>query len=381
MRLLLFADVRSPIARSWHRTACEANIDVVFVDSSALAVVEPADKGPSSVVPSRRFSSANWLGELAWRASGIAMYPRARSRLKTIISSLDADVVHALRIPFEGIYAEGLGDRAAKVISVWGNDFTLHTARSKWLCDSTLRVLKDCDGLHTDCARDLRLARSLGFSAHRPSLVAPGSGGIDRSVFRPWAEVHPDRWGLPRDSTVIVNARGNRSYVCNKEFFAAVPHILARHPNVHFVCPGMAGVKSLERIVATKHLQERCHLLPAVRQLELAQLMSIATISVSITKHDGTPNSLLESMACGAVPLVSPVESVLEWVTDSQTGFITKSTQPADIADAILRSLDSPDLRLIRERNLQTISARVDRATVVPRVERFYEAVLSGSGK
>ena len=59
--------------------------------------------------------------------------PSAARRLGEIIARLQPDLVHALRIPYEGMLAAlALADTASPplVISVWGNDFTLHAPSS-----------------------------------------------------------------------------------------------------------------------------------------------------------------------------------------------------------------------------------------------------------
>ena len=55
------------------------------------------------------------------------------------------------------------------IVSVWGNDFTLHAARNRMMAKATRRALATAEVLHCDCHRDARMAREWGFPADRPS--------------------------------------------------------------------------------------------------------------------------------------------------------------------------------------------------------------------
>ena len=55
--------------------------------------------------------------------------------------------------------------------------------------------------------------------------------------------------------------------------------------------------------------------------------------------------SLLEAMAWGLVPVVSPVGGIPEVVADGVNGLLVQPDDPADIAAALRRLIDDPVLR------------------------------------
>src|SRR6185503_8120854 len=103
---------------------------------------------------------------------------RQVQKVRRLIEQISPDLIHAMRIPFEGILAaEAAQEGLPLLISVWGNDFTLWAARNPMIARQTRQTLKRADALHCDCRRDLELAiKSWGFSDKKPAAVLPGAG-------------------------------------------------------------------------------------------------------------------------------------------------------------------------------------------------------------
>ena len=155
MKLCFLADARSPIAQNWIRYFIQAGHDV-HVLSSYLC--DPATLPGASIqtVPVA----------FSWLASGLVKHESRKegererlvrpvrktlmpllSRLRHWLGPLDVyryvgqirhaaaklqpDLVHAMRIPFEGILAAEALTRSSVplLVSVWGNDFTLACPR------------------------------------------------------------------------------------------------------------------------------------------------------------------------------------------------------------------------------------------------------------
>ena len=70
-----------------------------------------------------------------------------------------------------------------------------------------------------------------------------------------------------------------------------------------------------------------------------------AAVLVSPSTHDGTPNTLLEGMACGCFPVAGDLESIREWITPGVNGLLVDPSDADALAEAILSALDQPELR------------------------------------
>jgi glycosyltransferase involved in cell wall biosynthesis len=298
-----------------------------------------------------------WLGPLdAYRQA---------SRLRTVLDRIEPDMVHAMRIPFEAVLATAaLAERPTPLlVSVWGNDFTLHAEQSAAMRWVTRAVMRRCDGLHPDCVRDYRLASSWGFSATKPYAVLPGNGGVDTAVFAPGAANTQlaSRLHIPDGSPIVINPRGIRPYVRADTFFRSIPRVLADEPRTVFLCLGMAGNLLAQGWVRKLGIAAAVRLLPIVSPVEVADMLRASSISVSPSEHDGTPNTLLEAMACGCFPIAGDIESVREWITSGQNGLLLEPGSPSKWAAGIVA--------VLRDAELRRRAARANRAIVIERAD------------
>jgi glycosyltransferase involved in cell wall biosynthesis len=242
----------------------------------------------------------------------------------------------------------------------------------------TKRVLFRADGLITDTQRDIQLGYKWGFRIGKPILTVPGAGGIRLEEI----ETVPDSVILPEelpDAPVIVNPRGQRPGSLRQDvFLQAIPEVLRKFPQAVFVCPSLRGDAESEHLVDILGIRANTKLWPRLSQAQLWKLFQTSQIFVSPSIHDGTPNSLLETMACGCFPVVGDIESMREWVQPGINGLLVDATVAHSIAAAIVQAISQPALRTkAAEYNAALI---VERAAYLPnmaRVETFYTNLIS----
>lgn len=265
----------------------------------------------------------------------------------------------------------------AVVASVWGNDFTLHAERNAVFRRATRDAMARADGLHADCRRDIRLAETWGFGGDLPTLVAPGSGGLATLVDQEVTGVALRReLGIPSDAVVVVNPRGVREYVRIPQFLQGLDRVMAAEPEVHAILVGLQAHATSREAIARMSHQGRIHLLQALEPRRMEELFAASDVTVSLTTHDGTPNTLLEAMRAGTFPVVSDLESIREWITAGTNGLMADSENVEQIASALLSAVRSP---LSRTRaaaiNKQLVRERADVEVTKEQLVPFYEAV------
>ena len=389
MRLLFVVDARSPIAINWIRYfiengyethvissySCEPELSVASFNHVPVAFSNLARRESSAYRKSSKNQSVlkvkiktnlrQWLGPLTVRG--------ATERIRSITDQIQPDLMHAMRIPYEGM-AAALGDsQVPSLISVWGNDFTLHAQSNPLIKSATRKTLGRVDALHADCCRDIRLAYEFGFSKDKPTLVVPGGGGVQLDLFFP-SEMETN------EKIYVINPRGYRAYVDNNAFIKAAKIVCDKHPDIDFLLPAMDGINEVENWIQDLQLEKRVTLLPKQSRLNMAGLFKKSDIFVSPSLHDGTPNTLLEALACGCFPIAGDIESIREWIVDGINGFLVDPTDQNQIAEAILKAVDDKGiLKSAQEKNLQIIQERADYKKMMPRVEAFYKKLVEMS--
>jgi len=397
MKILFVADGRSPISKNWIRHFAERGDDVYLASTFACDVDFPLKRlefmpvafsavkkqgtspgSGSSRSVSLRTLLRQWIGPLT--------IARSARKLRAFIQEVQPDIVHALRVPYEGMLAafaltggldtSGKSIRSTRpprfIVSVWGNDFTLHAPSTPLMGYFTRKTMKAVDALHADCERDIRLARTWGLGVDKPTLVTPGNGGIRSDVFYPPNE--------PVTNPVVINPRGFRSYVKNEAFFKSIPLVLAKRSDARFVCSSMQGESQALQWMKELNIEHAVQLNPPLSHAQMGDVFRGAQIIVSPSIHDGTPNSLLEGMACGCFPIAGDLESIREWITSAQNGLLVDPGNPQAIADAILIALEREDLRHeAAGLNTKIISARGEYTQNMKLAGEFYELVIGYS--
>jgi len=382
MRILFVADGRSPIAQNWIRHFVERG-DEVYLASTFHCSVDFPLKGfeitpvafsgtkkssaSSSIASSRAISLRTALRHFL----GPLTISRASKRLRGFIERVKPDLIHAMRIPYEGMLAADAYTGIPLLVSVWGNDLTLHAPSTSMMDHYTRWTMSVADALHADCYRDIRLAKQWGFEPSKPTLVIPGNGGIHRDIFYP-----PSK---PVDEPIVFNPRGFRAYVRNDVFFQAIPLVLKKYPPAKFVCASMANEPQALQWMEKLNIRESVELLPALPHFQMADVFRRAQLVVSPSIHDGTPNSLLEGMACGCFPVAGDLDSIREWITSGKNGLLTDATDPQKLADAILESLENKALRdQAAGLNQKIITDRAEYTRCMSQAEKFYDKVRKG---
>jgi glycosyltransferase involved in cell wall biosynthesis len=410
VKICFVADARSPIACNWISHFVESGYRVHVISSypcSPDAIpgatihsipiafgrfarqpaheVNPDGRASAHLVSRRTQIRGSSLHTILTSArhwlTPVELYAHTRTA-RELLQEIRPDLVHALRIPYEGVFAAMVVQDQPLLVSVWGNDFTMCAEEYPLMGRLTRRMMTRVDGLIADCERDRNLAPQWGFDRARPSVVLPGAGGVKREIFHagpPSVGVFPGVT-IPSGARVVLNPRGMRGYVRTESYFRSIQIVLETYPAAMFLCLAMEGNAVAERWIRDLHIENSVRLLPSVPYARMGDVFRLAEIAVSPSVHDGTPNTLLEGMACGCFPVTGDIESVREWIVDGENGFLCDPNDERSLAGAIIRALQDAPLRdRARDRNHALVERRASYATVMQRAQEFYARVMSES--
>lgn len=385
MRLLFVADGRSPIALNWISYFVQVGHEVHLASSFpckpelnlASCSVLPLPLSPGGEIAGnasgiRRFIPVRLRSALRQRLVPLAL-PRTAKVLRQRVADIQPDLVHAMRIPYEGMLAALAELETPLLVSVWGNDFTYHAKATPLMSHYTRMTLGRANALHTDCQRDRHLAHSWGYAKDRPCAVMPGNGGVQLEYF------HPQPADMPQ-LPLVINPRGLRAYVRNDTFFQSVPLVMQRVPEVQFICPAMHGESEALRWVERLGIHKAVTLLPRQTRPQMAELFRQARVAVSITEHDGTPNTLLEAMACGCFPIAGDIETSHEWIKPGVNGYLVQPDDVVGLAEAISCALENSEMRIKAAAiNQQLVKERAEYQQVMSQAEKLYQELREKS--
>jgi len=188
----------------------------------------------------------------------------------------------------------------------------------------------------------------------------------------------PDPKFLKKDSPLIINPRGFRPGSVHQEvFFQSIPRVLKVLPKAQFVCTGLIGQKEALHWVNQLGIENNVVLLPYQDQTNLWNLFLRADVYVSVSSHDGTPNTLLEAMACGCLPVCGELESIREWINSGENGLLVDPQDPQAVANAIVNACQDKDLQQKSKKlNREIIRTKAEVQVVRKKVASYYESFI-----
>ena len=135
--------------------------------------------------------------------------------------------------------------------------------------------------------------------------------------------------------------------------------------------------REAEARAARLGIEERVVLLPGLSPEQMGALFRRSQLSVSPSEHDGTPNTLLEAMACGSFPLAGDLESIREWIEPGVNGLLFDPANPDSLAQEMLRALADEPLRTAAAQfNQRLIAERGTYEMGMAKAERLYERLI-----
>lgn len=315
------------------------------------------------------------VGSFAW--------PRKLGRLLSIarlalaVRRLKPDVVHVH-------YARGLawGLLLARfhpyVVFPWGSDVLEEQgAFREWYSRWLTRALLERADLITVPSEYLETRiRALLPTMPAVARIAPG---IDLQRFRSGLDVRSlrERWRIGEGMKVIFSPRLARPFYKLERIIETLPAVREKVPEAVLVVaeqsPDQAYVARLRRLAADLGVADFVRFAGAVPYPDMPLWYNLADAVVMVPQSDGLPNSLVEAMACGAVPVLSRLPQYAELVNHGENGFLV-DPQQGDLAGALVGVLSDPGVMKahIARANRAKVMAMADQDCEMARMEDWY---------
>jgi glycosyltransferase involved in cell wall biosynthesis len=271
-------------------------------------------------------------------------------RLALFLRKVKADVVHAFL--FDAEIASRLAGRLARTPAIICSERnTNYKAKPRDVLALRLtRSLQDLVIANSHCGAEFN-STLIGYPKHRYRVVR---NGVDVQRFRPRpAEQVRESFGIPRDALVIGMFASFKPQKNHGLLLEAIKDITARTERVRFLFVGDALHKGMSDSDAYKAwlvkridaLAIREHCVFAGNRQDVELIYPICDLTVLPSLFEGTPNALLESMACGVPVVTTDVSDNREIVPDGEVGFVVPSGDVQQLTARILELLEDPTLR------------------------------------
>jgi len=282
------------------------------------------------------------------------MFPAVKRAVERIRQEFDFDLIDGHMVYPNGVVAARLGELYNKPVVITGRgedmlrfpDYPLIGDEIRY----ALRNATQCVALSTEIADRMQ---AHGAESAKISVIA---NGVDWHKFNPISKNEARRrLNLPPDRPIVVSV-GNRQE--RKGFHIlvdAIPIIRRQHPDVLCVIVGGTSpfghdyTRTIEERVRINGVQRHVRLVGRCLHHELVEWYSAADAFALLSSGEGSPNVLLEALACGVPCVATPVGGIPDELEDGRRGILLadRSAEVAGLglSDALGRDWDRSYIR------------------------------------
>jgi L-malate glycosyltransferase len=283
----------------------------------------------------------------------INIYDKGASMIKLMVSlrkvfkSLSPDLIHIHSITRPGFAAAFVSMKIPVVLTPWGRDLLVSPLISQRARLKLRIFLPRISGLISGSSIMHVYSVKYGLNPERSYLI---NMGIDTQKFRTGLDTRclRNKLNIPTNKKIVLVPRQWEEKQNTELILRSVPLVLKDHPNTVFIFKNIFGNLGplLNVIKKELGLTNEVFLIdrdstPVESYKELPLYYNLANIIVSIPNWDtGNPATVMEAMACGCFPIVSPANK--KWITNRKNGLVIIPDSIESIANGIIEVLSVP---------------------------------------
>jgi glycosyltransferase involved in cell wall biosynthesis len=298
-------------------------------------------------------------------------------RVLAVLRTFKPHVLHAHFVRFYG-WLGALCFFKPLVITVWGGDILEDQGALSDLFGKKLTpfALKRAN-IVTAHSRFLK-QRVVELGKPESQVRIVGCPGVDRKQFRPALNTDSLRreLGIGDGSVVLCTRLINRLY--NTEIvLRAISLVLKEAPATKFIFSEHAGdkvyIQQMKAFARELGVENSLLFVAEIPHDRMPLFLNLAQVFVSIPDSDGMPQSLLEAMSCGTVPVVSNLPQYNEVIRNEANALVVQQKDAGEVAGAILRLLkDAAFRKKLSSACADTITEGMDYEVEMEKMEKLY---------
>ena len=281
-----------------------------------------------------------------------------RGSLRTVISQVKPDLVHAGPLPDCGYQAAKSGFHPLVQMS-WGSDILWEVKRIATSRSRVRFALQHADAVIGDCETVKHAAIKFGTPADR---IVKFPWGVDLTQFKPAGKKGGIRAELGwQNNFVFLHLRAWDPLYDPLTVAKAFVDAARQNLDLRLLMPGNGSLSSeLRKTFAQAGLRNRVHLPGKISYVDLPAYYRAADVYLSAAQSDGSSVSLLEALASGLPALVSDIPSNREWVETGKQGWLFPPKKPAVLRELILQATGSDKMTNMARQARKVAESRAD---------------------
>lgn len=390
-RVLFIGDIHSSHAQSWIGLLDTERFEArCFALPSGLPRADFAPfvwstfQRPDYRAPNRAFRS---LADRAILSMSETLFPGTMVRrnarwLARIARDWQPDIVHTFGLfPAAELYLAALpqidGRQPRWIAQIRGGPDLWLNRRRPAFRGAIEAIFTHCDAIIADNEPNYRAALELGCPASKlyPHGAVPGTGGMDIAWFAAQSPKPPSA----RARQILIPKAYEHVQSKSLPMLEALRSVWPRIAPCRIVC----CATDVETTDAIRMLPDEIRANVAINlrlpRRELLALMLESRMVLAPSLMDGVPNVLYEAMAAGAVPVISPLDTLTPLFRDRENVLFARNLEPVEIGEAIVTAMGDDTLAdALAARNMRDVAARADRRRIAVQVADFYAGLIGG---
>ncbi len=161
------------------------------------------------------------------------------------------------------------------------------------------------------------------------------------------------------------------------DLLSVIPEVVKSFPHVRFTLAGDGNIEGVRKLIRKNNLLEYVKVPGWVDGTTKLQILRHSDIFVLPSYNEGLPVALLETMASGIVPIVTPVGGIPEVVTDKKNGLLVNPGDREELRDAIISLVTNKDLyEKLASKAYETVHQQFSLEGYVVNLFRIYKSLI-----
>jgi glycosyltransferase involved in cell wall biosynthesis len=266
------------------------------------------------------------------------------------------------------------------VITLWGSDKLI--AQIPIISKLIIMILNTADAIICEDNNLKSILVSRGLDSKKITLIR---NGIDLQTFQPGDPMETKKTlGLKSDQNIMLSIGSLNKTKNHALLINTFSEIAASNNTWHLYIIGEGEEQqNLKKQIIDSKMEQNTTLLGLLDHNSISKWLKAADIFVLPSQNEGTPNALLEAMACGLPVIASKVGGVAELIQDNTEGLLFEPGSKNDLKEKLNRLTQDKQLQKMLAKNAQKkISTHYGSwKNQAEKLLALYEQLLSSSKK